>query len=121
MNYHSKINWGAKTWSPKEDEELKILYARRLPMIVLMNNLKVGEGYIRDRIKELGLTGKRSRVYTSFRTYYKPWKYKLDPLKAAQIRRMRASGKRIVDIAEKFGVSVDTISDVVNNKRWKEE
>lgn len=47
-------------------------------------------------------------------------KTKLNPAKAAEIRKLRSEGLSVIKIASRFGVTRNTIYGVLNNKYWAE-
>lgn len=51
----------------------------------------------------------------------KHWKAKLDPVKAYEIRWLRASGWKIKKLAEQYGVTTSAIDGILSGANWRPE
>jgi hypothetical protein len=43
---------------------------------------------------------------------------KLTEKQVLSIRRYRAAGEKLIDVAARFGISLTTVSDIANRKIW---
>lgn len=83
-----------------------------------LDRIDNGRGYEPGNVQWLASSQHSAKTFSDTRSSRSVGRRTLDPQKAAEIRRLRLEGAKTVDLAQRFEVSRQTISRVLNGHAW---